>query len=423
MTCVPAAGHSLPLACSRESLNQTADQRYLAAVCDSQPIEGTACFRQKGGRAPICVPTFVGIGFEKSGSTKVYELLSKHPEIAVSKAKEANGWTMPPDGVTTDLQLYIEEQYSGALSRTRLPRAMGEFTPGYAQSWYCNGLLESSGEAARPNPEELTMARMHYLLPMTARFLVVMRDPVDRAWSHYQYHIHTKDCWDRGPKCLPAGSGFPVAVCHALQILGGGEFLNTNQERLLAKRLPAAWVPGEGAAYIERPWCPAVVSAQLAPGVQPRRFGHWDPLTPGLYYDNLIPWVSRFGLGRFAFIDMAWLSTSRATDEVFACLGLPHLDFRSEQLRAPSNTQASLAVGAHASNDPREHSPGAFELLDAFYGRSNYLTRELTGVGGDWAGGAANATAAATGARLAHLHYALCHRCVLNETTGMTHRC
>jgi hypothetical protein len=66
-------------------------------------------------------------------------------------------------------------------------------------------------------------------------------------------------------------------------------------------------------------------------------FAHWDILTPGLYYDNLVQWVNRFGRSRFIFVEMGDLGRNEVLAGLIARLGLPPHTFREEELRAPSN--------------------------------------------------------------------------------------
>lgn len=428
---MPSTAPTRPLACQQRNTSLFAvDEGYLAAICDSEPIQGTACFTNAdpAGVATSCVPTFVGIGFEKSGSTKLADLLRMHPDLVFSSTKEANGWW--PHKWAGGLQEYITTQYNWTWRSSNPPQAMGEFTPSYAQSWSCEeGGVDSRGD-------EL-MSRIELLMPPEARIVVAMRNPSDRAYSHYQYHIHTPDCWTRGAaRCLPMGSGFPVAVCHAMGLLGGESFVRNTQQRLLMERVgteaPTAQYGRAGsvarhASY--RPWCASTLKARRAGGapgevVQPRAFPHWDLVTPGLYYDNLVPWVSRFGTERIAFVDMDWISSRRATHEIFSCLGLPELAFEAQQLRAPSNTQRDAHEKDAERDSAHDRAPGPFHLLDLLYARSNQLTFELTGVGGDWGGGraASNGTASSGSALAASLH-TVCRRCHVDESTGMTHRC
>jgi hypothetical protein len=233
-----------------------AEHAFLSSVCGLAPVAGSACFGPPGGgaaAASVCLPTFLGVGFEKSGSTKLFDLLSTHPDLLPSRSKEAHGFSIRADGsAETSMMRYLEEQYAWRGRSQGLPVALGEFTPGYAETWRCEQTPPSvrrsaAAASSRNNPADdaalrsmprlIAQLRVQLLLPPSALFLVSMREPVDRAWSSYKYHIHSPDCWRRGAgRCLPSGAGFGVAVCHAAAVLGGKSFFEATQGRLLRER-------------------------------------------------------------------------------------------------------------------------------------------------------------------------------------------
>jgi len=103
------------------------------------------------------LPDFLGIGAQKAGTTWLHQNLRHHPEL----------W-FPPD--------VKEIRYFDA----RLHRGPG---------WYA-GVFEPAGDRVTgditPNYGALGRARIRYvhrLLP-DARLLLILRNPVERAWSH-----------------------------------------------------------------------------------------------------------------------------------------------------------------------------------------------------------------------------------------------
>lgn len=108
-------------------------------------------------------PNVFIIGAAKAGTTALYDYLKLHPEIFLTKEKE-------PHFFDNDLSYgkgedwYLEKYFTGA-SEYML---RGEATPGYMRNYhkviprlkkFCNG--------------------------NSPKILVVLRDPVKRAWSHY----------------------------------------------------------------------------------------------------------------------------------------------------------------------------------------------------------------------------------------------
>jgi len=151
---------------------------------------------------------FIGIGAARSGTTWLEAILRHHPQISLSKVKELQyfNWAMLPDeqlSFTTRMLLGLKkistpkpvqerllnvfyednrirrellrgqpnhQWYLSLFSNTSVGRMCGEFTPAYA---------------ALP---EWLIAEMARLLPH-ARLVYVMRDPIERIWSHYRYRI------------------------------------------------------------------------------------------------------------------------------------------------------------------------------------------------------------------------------------------
>lgn len=107
------------------------------------------------------LPDFLVVGAQKSGTTTLFVLLSKHPRIFMPARKEVQFFSSPmlyPKG----LDWYAEEFFSACPEG----HLAGEVSPQYMYST----------EIAR---------RVHDGLPQ-AKIIAILRDPIDRAWSHYQ---------------------------------------------------------------------------------------------------------------------------------------------------------------------------------------------------------------------------------------------
>lgn len=101
------------------------------------------------------LPDFIGIGAQKAGSTWLHENLSRHHQLFLPPEKELHyfDWFRVP----------TLHQYAERFSSAREPVA-GELTPGYSAL------------------SERRVRRVRSLLPV-AKVLLVLRDPIDRAWS------------------------------------------------------------------------------------------------------------------------------------------------------------------------------------------------------------------------------------------------
>lgn len=100
-------------------------------------------------------------GTEKSGTTSVYQYLNAHPQVAGSARKETDYFRSPPPHSLTD----YEALFPGAApGRVRM-----EASPGY--------LAES----------HLAAPAMAALVP-EASVLFILRDPIDRLLSSFEFH-------------------------------------------------------------------------------------------------------------------------------------------------------------------------------------------------------------------------------------------
>jgi hypothetical protein len=115
-------------------------------------------------KPPLVKPDFFVLGAAKSATTSLYYLLAQHPEICMSRDKEPTFFNRPcmTSGPIDYLQLFR------ATPRTK---RVGEASHAYL---VCP---ESAGV-------------IHAFVP-EARFLLVLRNPVDRAHSLYHYRALT----------------------------------------------------------------------------------------------------------------------------------------------------------------------------------------------------------------------------------------
>lgn len=106
-------------------------------------------------------PAFIGIGAQKCASTWLYRILEEHPDIAVSSEKEINFFSCLYDH---GYQWY-EKQFGDCEGM----QAVGEVSPSYFSDPSVPG-------------------RVHRYSP-SAKILVSLRDPVERALSHHRHEV------------------------------------------------------------------------------------------------------------------------------------------------------------------------------------------------------------------------------------------
>lgn len=106
---------------------------------------------------------FFLIGFQKCATTWVYKCLSEHPEIEMSTSDEVHYF---------DINFHKGESFQNQFYQNKGLKITGESTSTYVRS-------------------EFALERIHQHNP-NAKFIVCMRDPVERAISHY-WHERKKN--------------------------------------------------------------------------------------------------------------------------------------------------------------------------------------------------------------------------------------
>lgn len=125
------------------------------------------------------LPNFLIIGAAKAGTTGLYYTLKQHPQIYLSPVKEPRYFFLkdgipdycgPGDQQVLQNSVHTEEDYKRLFDSARDEHALGEASVGY--------LAYSSLSA--PNIKQS--------LPH-ARLIAILRQPADRAYSHYLMHF------------------------------------------------------------------------------------------------------------------------------------------------------------------------------------------------------------------------------------------
>ncbi len=143
-------------------------------------------------------PNFLGIGAAKAGTTTVARLLAGHPEIS-----------FPVNG-TKELH-YFDEKYAKDddawyFSQFENNIAIGEYTPSYIFDPECRD-------------------RIYKTLGGDIKFIVALRNPVDRAFSHYCHAVN--NWWQDKYRALNypvEGLSFEDAIDKESERLGAGNY-------------------------------------------------------------------------------------------------------------------------------------------------------------------------------------------------------
>ena len=115
----------------------------------------------------MSLPNFMCLGAAKSGTTTLYDILRQHPDIYVPSFKEPHFFDIIENFVN-GLQWYEQTYF-----RQANKKIISDFTPSYFF-------------------DDNAPKRIFESLGSDMKFLVIIRNPVDRAYSHY---LHSKrDC-------------------------------------------------------------------------------------------------------------------------------------------------------------------------------------------------------------------------------------
>lgn len=107
---------------------------------------------------------FLVLGAQKSGTTTLFKYMQHHPQLYLPAQKETH-FFVSEDGTSEGLSWYLQTYFAGADERKR----WGEVCPSYM--------------GYRVAPE-----RIHAMCP-DARLVAILRNPVDRAYSHYRMAV------------------------------------------------------------------------------------------------------------------------------------------------------------------------------------------------------------------------------------------
>lgn len=118
---------------------------------------------------PATFPNLLGLGASKSGTSSLYAYLRQHPEICLSVPKETHYfiyeevYSLGPEGL-------VAHYFKGAEGH----KIIGDISPAY---FIANDLVINRIKAC-----------YGHKIP---KFILIFRNPVERAWSHYLHKVRT----------------------------------------------------------------------------------------------------------------------------------------------------------------------------------------------------------------------------------------
>lgn len=275
-------------------------------------------------------PTFVIIGAQKSGTTSLYELMCQHPVVLRGKRRETHffDWRWNAALTTPEAQLDFYLNFFEKAALHKYPSlCSGESTPSY--------LLHG----------DIVIPRMLSVCPWV-KVLVILRDPVHRAYSQYQMCVDTK--------------GTP----EQLQVRGQSAYTGMTFEQVVESEIAALEAKG-----VNPDSSFELFKEQVLHGLPMQHGGH-SIIARGLYALQLVPWREAFSEQQLMVLGSKEIQGDRqkvreTVRSVYDFVGLREHDVDD--------------VSAKNTRDYSPMSETARERLTAFYAPYNKRLTALLG--------------------------------------------
>ena len=294
-------------------------------------------------RTTFCLPYFFIAGFPKSATSSLDDALRKHSKIVGPRRKEPHWWTRIPLQFSNFnyLKLSVLRYLINFLSK-RIEMEVDAITYDGSQStlWDSNFFVHHQDYCAMP-------AVLSRVLP-NAKFIVLMRNPVTRLYSHYLY------------SCTRAY----------------GETVNWPKQM---RQYAAGNFHREVEADVEH-FRECLKKKSLYECVNDNRFrshkcgGVGSRITVSLYYVHLSKWLQFYPKEQFLFLRMEEISADPHS------LMTKITDFLGVAPVSPSQAEQWLSKRVNVRfGGSTKMTKETRELLEQFYRPYNAMLAELTG--------------------------------------------
>jgi hypothetical protein len=143
------------------------------------------------------MPNFLVIGAAKCGTTSLYHYLKQHPEVYMSPIKEPNHFStdIRPESFSPDYKLHEAQKNLDVYSYVRGPMTEPQWgayvhsETDYSLLFRLAGDKKRLGEISNSYLYSAEAAFNIHQKLKGVRLIAILRNPVDRAYSHYQANI------------------------------------------------------------------------------------------------------------------------------------------------------------------------------------------------------------------------------------------
>ena len=307
----------------------------------------------------LCLPYFFLAGFPKSGTTSLHSTLQQHPQIIPPTEKEPHWWTrIPLEDMSKDYLKLVAIRYplyfTSIAEELATHQSNREIAYDATQStlWDSNFLSESGRVEYCATPAVVSRT-----LP-DAKFIVIMRNPVERAYSHYYDMCNGALHNDVGemPTAMQEDPSrhFHVTVQKVIDIIN--DCMKSDNHSLLWC-LGKLWSLPKGCGYIS------------------------EHFAAGFYYIHLQKWMQFYPRENFLFLrtEDIYQESHRMMTQITEFLGVDPVseDQAKDWLSQVQNVRPQFqTLSDSAKLDMR---PETKELLEDFFEPHNIMLAELTG--------------------------------------------
>ena len=289
-----------------------------------------------GKRHLYCLPSFFLSGFPKCASTTLYTMILKHPKIATPRCKETHFWAQ-----------FVNQQGTDLDKKMQILQYMDYFSPSVRiiQSKPGKITLDASVGYHTWNTEFdycVLPTLLRRVLP-EAKFIVIMRNPSERVFSHYFYFTVRR---------------------HYESVAAYSEYVRNKLASEVLHRYISNVIMKFQSCLDSGHSTPSCVRNKTIDGKNTDRNGHTG-LQTSMYYYHIVPWLNIFPRERFLFLrteDLAH-SQSLTMSKVWHFLNLDGLP-KTKNAFAKANYHSVFSVHTR-------------KLLDAFFQPYNELLANL----------------------------------------------
>lgn len=370
-----------------------------ARLCAAAPVHEVDarghCFAVDG--STICLPTFLVLGFTKAGTTAFFQYVAQHPLVHASRIKEpgflgARAEAADRDATRAGRAAKWRATAMGAGAGAAVATVASDLAPGGAGGGPSSGRGKSLqwytrlfGSCARCERGEATpsyawrdhapvaalQARM--LLGVKASLIMLVREPLARAASHYRYFRHKRYAGAANLSEVLSKALDELALCASQ--LGGWQHSCTYREG----RKSVEWRAAAAASRAPQLW-------------RHRRSDRsYELLQAGLYSEHITTWLRHFSSRRLLVLSAAelWSLPQQALRRFERFLQLPAASYTLSAKpalprRALGGSGDEAGAGAGAAAAPGELvlqiDPPLQRRLETFLAPFNRKLAARTGI-------------------------------------------